>query len=75
MTVEWNIVLSYVGAGAIFNKKPEIYPGVECGLINWSYVKPINPEKTNRNNNGGSVGKSYSHVHEGCGRVTPGQCS
>ena len=29
------------------------------------YVKPTNPEKTNRNNRSGSVGKSYSHVHEG----------
>jgi len=23
----------------------------------------------------GTVGKSYSHVHEGYGHVTPGQCS
>ena len=45
------------------------------GLHRCWYVKPINTEKTNRNNNGGSVGKSYSHVHEGYGRVTPGQCS
>ena len=40
-----------------------------------SILQPINPEKTNRNNNGGSVGKSYSNVHEGYGRVTPGKCS
>ena len=35
------------------------------GLYRCCYVKPINAEKTNRNNSGGSVGKSYSHVHEG----------
>ena len=35
------------------------------GLYRCWYVKPRNPEKTNRKNNGGSVGISYSHVHEG----------
>ena len=52
-------------------QRPTLYQG----LYRCWYVKPINPEKTNRNNNGGSVGKSYSHVHEGFGRVTPGQRS
>ena len=35
------------------------------GLYRCWFVEPINPKKTNRNNSGGSVGKSYSHVHEG----------
>ena len=35
------------------------------GLYRCCYVKPINTEKNNRNNNGGSVGKSYFHFHEG----------
>jgi len=34
------------------------------GLYICWYVKPINPEKTNRNNCGGSVGKSYCQVCE-----------
>ena len=35
------------------------------GLYRCWYVRPINPEKTNRNKDGSSVGKSYSHVNEG----------
>jgi len=45
------------------------------GVIKMLIYKLINPEVTNRNNNGGSVGKSYSKFHEGYGRLTPGQCS
>ena len=32
------------------------------GVIQRLICKPINTENTNRNNSGGSVGKSYSHV-------------
>jgi hypothetical protein len=38
--------------------------GVIQMLINKT-LKTWGGKKTNRNNNGGSVGKSYSHVHEG----------
>jgi hypothetical protein len=46
----------------------DIYRGSKVdmvsGVIQMLICLTINPEKTNRNS-GGSVGKSYSHVHEG----------
>ena len=32
------MVLLYVGAGVIFNKKTEIYPGDTRGFIDWSVL-------------------------------------
>ena len=44
-------------------------------VIQMLISKPHKSLENACNNNDGSVGKSYSQVHEGYGRFTPGQCS
>jgi hypothetical protein len=39
--------------------------GMISQVIQTMMCKTLNPDKTNCNNIGGSVGKSYSHVREG----------